>query len=113
MSSYTNSARCIRFNCIEVYKTKAKEGDDQQSAKARAGEKAWGSLRTHGGGRLIKERGMEAICAGTKERHDATHPAKLILQLSHRARKEGCRKACWMRTCPKGGSARYVDQVRK
>lgn len=58
-------------------------------------------------------RSMEAICAGTKERHDATHPAKLILQLSHRARKEGCRKACWMRTCLKGGRARYVDRVRK
>jgi hypothetical protein len=51
--------------------------------------------------------------ARSKERHDATGPAKLILQLSHRARKEGCRKASWLRTCRKGGSARYADKVGK
>ena len=66
---------------------------------------------TRAGERLMEEESLEAICAGTKERHDATQPAKLILQLSRRARKEGCRKACWMQTCRKGGSARYADQV--
>lgn len=56
---------------------------------------------------------QEGELCGSKERHDATGPAKLILQLSHRARKEGCRKASWLRTCRKGSSAKYADKVQK
>ena len=87
---------------------------DEARPKPHTGEKAGWELAQCTGRtpqRLDGQQKPGGKLCGSKERHDAAEPAKLILQLSHRALKECCRKASWLRTCCKGGSAKYADQV--
>jgi hypothetical protein len=113
MFSRTESVRCNNTRTAYRIREEGSRSAERHASLRRKGSRACACTGAYTSNDWTSRQSLRASLCRSKERHDATQPAKMILQLSHRARKEGCPKASWATNVWQGWECKICKPGRK